>query len=72
MVNKTHDYLFQKPEAIGAPGWLNQLGTALGSGHDPRVLGWSSMSGSLLQGEPASPSPLLMLSHVLSLSQINK
>ena len=68
MVDETHDYLFQKPEAIGAPGWLNQLGTALGSGRDPRVLGWSS----LLQGEPASPSPLLMLSHALSLSQINK
>ena len=27
------------------------------SGHDPSVLGWSPTSGSLLDGEPASPSP---------------
>ena len=30
---------------------------ALGSGHDPRVLVLSPMSGSLLSGEPASSSP---------------
>ena len=29
----------------------------LASGHDPRVLGSSHMSGSLLSEEPASPSP---------------
>ena len=30
--------------------------SAFGSGHDPRVLGWSPTSGSLLSGEPASSS----------------
>ena len=33
--------------------WLS----AFGSGHDSRVLGWSSTSGSLLSKESASPSP---------------
>jgi len=32
-------------------------GFAFGSGHDPRVLGWSPTSGSLLSRVPASPSP---------------
>jgi len=42
-------------------GWL--LGASVGevsafsSGHDPRVLGPSPALGSLLSGEPASPSP---------------
>ena len=31
--------------------------SAFGSGHDPRVLGSSPTSGSLLSGGPASPSP---------------
>ena len=31
--------------------------SAFGSGHDLRVLGWNPESGSLLSGEPASPSP---------------
>ena len=48
----------------------------VGSGHDPRVLGLSSASGSLLDGQPASPSPMLVLSWSLSLplslSQRNK
>ena len=30
---------------------------AFGSGHDPRVLGLSLMSGSLFNGDPAFPSP---------------
>jgi len=53
-------------------------------GHDPGVLGWSSVSGSLLSGESASPPPTppacvpSQLSGCLSLSlslpnkQINK
>jgi len=47
--------------------------SAFGSGHDPRVLGSSPTSGSLLRGEPASPSacrsPWLC---ALSLCQINE
>ena len=49
---------------------------ALGSGHEPRVLGSSLASGSPLSGRPASPSALpppagdLPSSH--SLSEINK
>ena len=54
--------------------------SALGLGHDPRVLGWSPTSGSLLSGGgggQGSVSPSLSTSppaHVLSLSlsQINK
>ena len=45
----------------GVPRWLNRLRlsvSALGSGHDPGVLGLSPASGSLLSLEPASPSAL--------------
>ena len=55
---------------------------AFGSGHDPRVLGSSPASGSLLSGKPASPSPLPLpacacvlvraLSLPLSLKSINQ
>ena len=52
---------FKKETCWGA--WVAQsverLPSALvmipGSGHDPRVQGWSPTSGSLLSGEPASP-----------------
>nr|XP_035925429.1 RNA 3'-terminal phosphate cyclase isoform X4 [Halichoerus grypus]XP_035925430.1 RNA 3'-terminal phosphate cyclase isoform X4 [Halichoerus grypus] len=37
--------------------WVAQSLSAFGSGHDPRVLGSSPASGSLLHGKPASPSP---------------
>ena len=37
----------------GSVGWVS----ALGSGHDPGVLGWSPALGSLLGGASASPSP---------------
>ena len=47
-----------------------------GSGQDLRVIGLSSMSGSVLRGEPACrfflPLPLPQLVHILALSQINK
>ena len=54
----------------GAPGWLwlSQLRSAFGSGHDLRVLGWSSASGSLLSGESVSPSPSAPPLLVLSVS----
>ena len=51
-----------------------QLG-AFGSGHDPRVLGWSPMSGSLLREESASPSSSALPSVCalsLALYHINK
>ena len=40
--------------------WVAQFGQAfaLGSGHDPRILGLSPAWGSLLCREPASPSTL--------------
>ena len=41
--------------------------SAFGSGRDPRVLGSSPMSGSLLSGEPASPSPPCLCVLFLSL-----
>ena len=34
-----------------------RLALGSGSGQDPRVLGWSPASGTLLSREPASPSP---------------
>ena len=48
--------LFKKFPIRGA--WVDQCvkASAFGSGHDPRVLGLSPMSGSLLSGEPASTS----------------
>ena len=55
----------------GAPGGSVSEVSAFGSGHDPRVLGWSPASGSLLSGEPAFPSPSLS-SATHPLSQINK
>ena len=57
-------------------GGLISYVSAFSSGHDPRVLGLSDTLGSLLSGEPASPSPSpsaappAVLS--LPLSQINK
>jgi len=45
--------------------------SAFGSGHDPRFLGSSPALGSLLSGEPASPSPP-PLPHALSVSLSNK
>jgi len=47
----------------GSVGWAS----AFGSGHDPRVLGWSTASGSLLSRVPALPPPLLTLALTLSL-----
>ena len=38
-------------------GGLISYVSAFSSGHDPRVLGLSDTLGSLLSGEPASPSP---------------
>ena len=57
------------------PGWLSWLSVIFDSDHDPRVLGLSPVSSSLLSGElalpfPCAPSPALSLS--LSLCQINK
>ena len=50
--------------------------SALGSGHDPRVLRLSGMLGSLLSGDLASPLLLalsmLLCALALSLSLINK
>ena len=47
--------------------WVAQRikASAFGSGHDPRVLGSSPESGSLLGREPASPSPSACLSAYL-------
>ena len=42
--------------ASGHLGGLVSNVTALGSGQDLKVLGWSPNSGSLLSGESASPS----------------
>ena len=52
-------------------GGLISYVSAFSSGHDPRVLGLSDTLGSLLSGEPASPSPsapppACVLSHPLS------
>lgn len=49
--------LFRKLGQLGAPGWLSWLGSAFDSGHDTTVLGSSPVSGSLLGGVSASPSP---------------
>ena len=62
---------------MGHLGGLVSKVSAFSSGHDLRVLGLSSTSGSLLSGESASLSPslclfFLSLSLSLSLSQINK
>ena len=59
--------------------WWGRLGclvgevSAFGSGHDPRVLGWSPTSGSLLSRQSASPSapPLLLLSLSLTLHTLS-
>ena len=62
----------------GAPGWLSPLRSAFSSGQDPRALGSSPMSGTLLGGGACfslslCPStPVLALLVLLSLSQINK
>lgn len=61
----------QELDTIGALGGSVGEASAFGSGSDPGVLGWSPAPGSLLSGEPTSPSP----PHpplVLSLSQIEK
>ena len=64
-------------ENIQRVGQMNLLKSVLGclgsSGHDPRVLGSSPKSGSLLSGESASPSPsapppAFAFMHSLSLS----
>ena len=58
--------------------WLDQSVRCLSlaqASHDFRVLGWSPASGSLLHGEPASPSPrclMFSLSLLLSLYLSNK
>ncbi|XP_045838513.1 uncharacterized protein LOC123927745 isoform X2 [Meles meles] len=59
---------------MGTPGGLSYRVSAFGSGDDPGVTGWSHTSGSLLGGEPASPSPAPPGSCFLSrsLSVINK
>jgi len=44
-------YHFLK-KIYGAPGWLSCQASALGSGHDPRVVGCSPALGSLLNGKP--------------------
>ena len=49
-----------KSKLVGVPGWLSWLSVCLGSGHELRVLGSSLMSGSLLSGESASPSPSVL------------
>jgi len=59
-------------KSLGAPGWLSHLASAFGSGHDPRVLGWSPASGFLLCREPASPSPPRLYSLTVSPSLSNK
>ena len=47
--------------------------SAFGSGHDIRILGSSPTSGSLVDGESASPSaPPPFQAHPLSLSEINE
>ena len=46
---------------IGMPGWLSGGASAFGSGRDSGVLGLSPASGSLLSGEPVSPSMSLPL-----------
>ena len=56
----------------GAPGWFSQLPVAFGLGRDPRVLGWSPTSGSLLSRESASPSPSADTPCFSSLSFSNK
>ena len=54
--------------------WVAQWvkASAFGSCHDPRVLGSSLASGSMLSGEPASPSAPLSRPLILSLSKISK
>ena len=62
-----------KKNQLGAPGWLSLLNIYLQvrSGHDPRVLGLSPTSGSLLNRDSAPPFPAV-ISLTLALSQINK
>ena len=55
----------------GAPGWLSWLSICLWLDHEPRVLGLSPASGSLLSRDPTSPSPPA-LSPAHALSQISK
>ena len=66
-----------KVHIIGSPGGSVAEASAFGSGHDLRVLGSSPKSGSLLNGESASPpssaaSPACAVSVSLSLCQINE
>ena len=49
--------IFKKCNTWGYLGGSVSEASAFGSGHDLRVLGWSPVSGSLLSGESASPSP---------------
>ena len=51
----------QKTLALGLLGGSVRWVSAFGSGHDPKVLGSRPVSGSLLSGEPTSPSPSLCL-----------
>ena len=51
----------------GAPGGLSQLRICLPGGQDLRIQGSSPALGYLFSGEPASLSPLLVLSRCLSL-----
>ena len=67
-------YFFGIKNNTGVSGWLSQLMSVFGSGHDPRFLESSPVSGSLLSERVCSslllcPSPSLMLS--VSLSQIS-
>ena len=66
----------QRLMAVGVPGGsVSWVSAPFGSGCDPEVLGLSPTLGSLLRGEPASPSPSATspaCACFLSLCQINK
>lgn len=49
-------FFSHKKLSMRAPGWLSQ-GSALGTGHDPSILGSSPALGSLLSEESASSFP---------------
>ena len=60
-------------KVLGHLGGSVNEASAFGSGRDPRFLGQSLTSGSLLSGEPAAPSPPAILpAFALFLYQINK
>ena len=64
--------LDQESHSLGHLGGSVGLASALGSGHNPGVLGSSPTSGFLLSGEPASPYlsaiSLFVLAHACGLS----